>query len=257
MRAEGQVEAGTLGGCNENRQWREGLWYSQNLGGNGITCWRCHQKQRARRRNMRRRKGRKKMGRRGRRKGGRGKGGQGRGGLGWRREGIGGGGRGGRRKGGEEGEEGRGMTQILASYRSTNSHQSHPRVGVKVKVLVAQLCPTLCNPMDCSPPGSSIHGILPARILEWVAIPFSRGSFRPGWEDSNRKPVVQSSVIPWDNHQDKRMGRNRPQMKDDHSFQPRDVNYDRKWWMALSSGGKHLRMNCWVPVFSEHLGFMK
>ena len=41
---------------------------------------------------------------------------------------------------------------------------------------VAQLCPTLCNPMDCSPPGSSIHGILQARVLEWGAIAFSRGS---------------------------------------------------------------------------------
>ena len=44
---------------------------------------------------------------------------------------------------------------------------------------VAQLCPTLCDPMDCSPPGSSIHGILQARILEWVAISFSRGSSQP------------------------------------------------------------------------------
>ena len=43
---------------------------------------------------------------------------------------------------------------------------------------VAQLCPTLCDPMDCSPPGSSVHGILQARILEWIAIPFSRGSFQ-------------------------------------------------------------------------------
>ena len=43
-------------------------------------------------------------------------------------------------------------------------------------VLVAQLWPTLCNPMDCSPSGSSVHGILQARILEWVAIPFSRQS---------------------------------------------------------------------------------
>ena len=42
-----------------------------------------------------------------------------------------------------------------------------------VCVLVAQLCPALCDPMDCSPPGSSVHGILQARILEWVAIPFS------------------------------------------------------------------------------------
>ena len=46
----------------------------------------------------------------------------------------------------------------------------------KVKVLAAQLCLTLCDPMDCSPPGSSVHGILQARILEWVDIPFSRGS---------------------------------------------------------------------------------
>ena len=47
------------------------------------------------------------------------------------------------------------------------------------KVSVTQSCLTLCNPMDCCPPGSSVHGILQARILEWVAIPFSRGSSRP------------------------------------------------------------------------------
>ena len=44
---------------------------------------------------------------------------------------------------------------------------------------VAQSCPTLCDPMGCSPPGSSVHGISQARILEWVAISFSRGSSRP------------------------------------------------------------------------------
>ena len=49
----------------------------------------------------------------------------------------------------------------------------------KVKVLVAQLCLTLCNPMDCSPTGSSVHEILQARILEWVAISSSRGSSWP------------------------------------------------------------------------------
>ena len=49
----------------------------------------------------------------------------------------------------------------------------------KVKVLVAQSCLTLCNPMDCSLPGSSFQGIFQARILESVAIPFSRGSSRP------------------------------------------------------------------------------
>ena len=46
-------------------------------------------------------------------------------------------------------------------------------------MLVAQSRPTLCNPTDCSPPGSSDHGILQARILEWVATPFSRVSSRP------------------------------------------------------------------------------
>ena len=44
---------------------------------------------------------------------------------------------------------------------------------------VTQLCPILCNPTDCSPPGSSVHGILQARILEWVAISSSRGSSQP------------------------------------------------------------------------------
>ena len=50
---------------------------------------------------------------------------------------------------------------------------------VCVYVWVAQLCLTLCNPMDCSPPGSSVNGILQAKILQWVAIPFSRGSSTP------------------------------------------------------------------------------
>ena len=45
--------------------------------------------------------------------------------------------------------------------------------------LVTQSCPTLCEPMDCSPPDSSVNGILQAKILEWVAIPFSMESSRP------------------------------------------------------------------------------
>ena len=49
----------------------------------------------------------------------------------------------------------------------------------KVLVLVAQLCPAPCDPMDCSPSGSSTLGILQARVLEWVAIPFSRASSQP------------------------------------------------------------------------------
>ena len=43
-----------------------------------------------------------------------------------------------------------------------------------MSLLVTQSCPTLCDPMDCGPPGSSVRGILQARILEWVAMPSSR-----------------------------------------------------------------------------------
>ena len=52
-------------------------------------------------------------------------------------------------------------------------------LNYSVLVLVAQLCLTLCNPMDCSLLGSSVHGILQVRILEWLAIPFSMASSQP------------------------------------------------------------------------------
>ena len=53
----------------------------------------------------------------------------------------------------------------------------HSEGSIVCACLVTQSCPTLCNPMDCSPPGSSVHGIFKARILEWVAISYSRGVF--------------------------------------------------------------------------------
>ena len=62
---------------------------------------------------------------------------------------------------------------------------------MKKKVLVALLCPTLCDPMDYSLPGFSTHGILQARILEWVAIPFSRGSSWP------RDWALVSCIVVW------------------------------------------------------------
>ena len=67
------------------------------------------------------------------------------------------------------------------------------RVGKKATlamcVLVAQSCPTHWDPMDCSPPGSSVHGILQARILKWVAKPSPGDLPDPGTEP--RSPVLQ------------------------------------------------------------------
>ena len=64
----------------------------------------------------------------------------------------------------------------------------------KWKCQSLQSCPTLCNPMDCSPPGSSVHGILSGSILEWVVIPFSRGS---AWHrDWTRSPALQVDSLP-------------------------------------------------------------
>ena len=61
--------------------------------------------------------------------------------------------------------------------------------------LIAQSCPTLCDPMDCCPPGSSVHGISQARILEWVAISLSRRSSQPrNW---TRVSCIGRRVLYW------------------------------------------------------------
>ena len=56
--------------------------------------------------------------------------------------------------------------------------QGEGRMKMEVEVMAAQSHLNLCDPMGCSPPGSSAHGTFQAKILEWVAIPFSRGSCR-------------------------------------------------------------------------------
>ena len=61
-------------------------------------------------------------------------------------------------------------------------------------VLAPQSCSVLCDHIDCSPPGSPVQGILQARILEWVAIPFSKGSPNPGIEP--RSPAVLADSLP-------------------------------------------------------------
>ena len=64
-------------------------------------------------------------------------------------------------------------------FRDVNQGSHLPLLCVYMCCSVAQLCPTLWDPMDYSPPGSFVHGIFPARILEWAVIFYSRGLFRP------------------------------------------------------------------------------
>ena len=84
------------------------------------------------------------------------------------------------------GEPGSHMLQGIAKNLKTKQKvtlyqtlHEHIICMILMKVSVAQLCPTLREPVDCSPPGSSVHRILQARILEWVALLFSRVSSQP------------------------------------------------------------------------------
>ena len=65
--------------------------------------------------------------------------------------------------------------------------------AAKWNELVAQSYLTLCDPVDCNPSGSSVHGVLHARILEWVDIPFSRGSSRP--RDRTQVPCMAGKLF--------------------------------------------------------------
>ena len=68
---------------------------------------------------------------------------------------------------------------MLPSLLFEGTQKLSNRIPTCKCMLVTQSCSTLCDPMDCSPPGSSVPGIFQARILEWVAIPLSRGFSRP------------------------------------------------------------------------------
>ena len=73
------------------------------------------------------------------------------------------------------------LQEVTAAAAAAKSHQS---------------CPTLCDPMNCSLPSSSVHGILQARILEWIAIPFSRGTSQPRMEPWS--PALQADSLPFE-----------------------------------------------------------
>ena len=67
---------------------------------------------------------------------------------------------------------------------------------------IAQLCPTLCNPMDCNPPNSFVYGIFQSRILDWVAISSSRDLPDPGIKpESSESPALQADPLQMLSHQ--------------------------------------------------------
>jgi len=68
--------------------------------------------------------------------------------------------------------------------------------AMRVHAQSLQRCRTLCDPIDCSPPGSSVHGILQARILQGVAMPFSRGS-RVGSSQPRDQTCIFSPFLHW------------------------------------------------------------
>ena len=95
---------------------------------------------------------------------------------------------------------------VAVNKQNTKSSavQEHLQVGQQIKVgwktfpqsccccFVTRSCPALCDPMDCSLPGSSLHGIFQARILEWLAIPFSRG---PPWARDQTHALLHCKQI--------------------------------------------------------------
>ena len=97
--------------------------------------------------------------------------------------------------------ENKSMTWVI-SYHFSFVSLSKPHTSIKTRnenmmwsrYLSAQSCPTLCDPMDCSLQGSSVHGIFQARVLEWVAISFSRGCSRS--RDWTRVFCIATDALP-------------------------------------------------------------
>ena len=86
------------------------------------------------------------------------------------------------------------IRQIMVGSPKFSQHNSEQIFASLTSVSVTQSCLTLCNPMDYSPPGSSVHGILQARILECTAMPFSRESSWP--KDQAWISALQADSLP-------------------------------------------------------------
>ena len=109
------------------------------------------------------------------------------------------------------------------------------RIGKVYCMLVAQSRLTLCDPVDCSPPGSSVHGILQARVLERVAMPFSRGSFWPRERTQILCIAGRSQSYPahkWENqHVNPKPVPRASRQQEGHNYEVPESEPDWKLWM--------------------------
>ena len=126
---------------------------------------------------------------------------------------------------------------IFSSQRDSKNQKPNRDLMLAAAIccLVAQLCPTLCDPMDCSPPGSSIHGIFQARILEWIAMPFSRGSSQP------RVRTLTSYII-WETH--RQLNRSFNNIRTEHLGKKAKEMF--KWNRAFKSGQKWKKVALYI-----------
>ena len=135
-------------------------------------------------------------------------------------------------------EKGDRQVQVMGLGRE----RCHSRHGKERKWKHDSLCLTLCDAMDCSPLGSSVHGILQARILEWVAIFFSRGSSQP--RDWTRVSHIAGRLFTdWTTREDR--GISRESLK--------KVLSNTMWYRLYVESKKRLHMNLFTIQFSQNL----
>ena len=108
----------------------------------------------------------------------------------------------------------------------------------KVKVLVSQSCLTLCNPVNCSPPDSSVHAILWAKMLKWVVIPFSRGSSWP--RDQTQVSCISGRFFTiWDTREAQKEGDRSPWLivlaRSSLTYNPRTGLSLRLWYVCSAA----------------------
>ena len=115
-----------------------------------------------------------------------------------------------------------------------------------VPVLVTQPCLTLCDPMECSPPASSVHGILQARILEWVPISFSRGFSQP--TDQTQLSCIAGKQLKQENV-DSHAYTSHSQTLESKNYRASLESRERK--IKHSRKGNNVLVNIWIPWYSD------